>query len=133
PAVRNLISGNNSTLPDAAEGGSQPDDRGIDAENNLGSPGDLIQGNYFGTDKTGMVALPNGNGVFASNNNTIGGTQPGAGNVISGNVVFGLAVNDNNQVAGNLIGTTATGMAALGKCAGMRMTDNNTVCGTQVW
>ena len=45
--------------------------------------------------------------------NTIGGTVAGAGNVISGNGQIGVTLVDsgtsNNIVAGNLIGTDASG------------------------
>src|SRR5262249_50756665 len=60
--------------------------------------GIVIEGNKIGTDVTGMAALPNtgpgnsyvgaGDGILIRNgafNNTIGGTAPGAGNLISGN------------------------------------------------
>jgi hypothetical protein len=117
PGDRNIISGNNSALPDAAEGGSNSSDRGI----NLGGGWrTLIQGNYIGTDKGGTFALANGIGIsdYASGgvalNNTIGGTAAGAGNLISGNPQAGIILSSNqNLVAGNLVGTTATGLAAL--------------------
>src|SRR5439155_12617745 len=53
-----------------------------------GGGGDVVAGDYIGTDPTGTTALPNaGSGVFIENSagNTIGGTTAGAGNVISGN------------------------------------------------
>ena len=64
---------------------------------------------------TGTTSL--GNGVqrvrlFAVDNNTIGGTESGAGNLISGNVEAGvklLQAADGNIVQGNQIGTDATG------------------------
>ena len=77
------------------------------------------------------MPLPNsGDGVDitnGSNNNTIGGTGAGAGNVISGNKFQGLNIlrlniqgvfqgvsPGGNQVLGNFIGTNAAGTAALG-------------------
>ena len=77
------------------------------------------------------MPLPNsGDGVDitnGSNNNTIGGTGAGAGNVISGNTFQGLNIltqniqgvfqgvsPEGNQVLGNFIGTNAAGTAALG-------------------
>ena len=63
-----------------------------------------VMGNYIGTDKTGMTADPNTDtGVYLSNTtgNTIGGAQPGALNVISGNTSNGIAVDQNSH--GNLI------------------------------
>ncbi len=81
-----------------------------------------VQGNYVGTNAAGDAAL--GNQAFGilstvpSDGNTIGGEVPGAGNLISANGFFdadGLAVfGDNNVVYGNLIGTDATGSAAIG-------------------
>jgi titin len=83
--------------------------------------GNVIQGNFIGLDRAGTVVLANGgDGVAVVNGasaNTIGGTAPGAGNVISGNrstgvlVLFGML----NQVQGNFIGTDITGTVALGK------------------
>jgi hypothetical protein len=111
PADRNIVSGNNSQLPDIADGGNNPRayDFGIDLTGN-----DLIQGNYIGTDKSGMYAVPNGTGIIDGSNNTVGGLTPtpgtGAGNVISD----GIECGNQNVIAGNLIGTTATGLAALG-------------------
>ncbi|PYJ85927.1 MAG: hypothetical protein DME70_08825, partial [Verrucomicrobia bacterium] len=66
-ASRNLVSGN--------------------ARNGIGvaSSNGFIQGNYVGTDITGKVALPNG-GIgmsIAGRSNLIGGSTPGAGNLIS--------------------------------------------------
>ena len=48
--------------------------------------------------------------------NTVGGTRPGAGNLISGNANYGIhdLLGLNNYILGNDIGTDATGMAALG-------------------
>jgi titin len=79
-----------------------------------------IQGNLIGTDVTGTVALSNGGaGLTLSNapNNVIGGTTPGAGNVISGNAWDGVKIEgvgtDNNQIQGNRIGTNLAGTRAL--------------------
>ncbi len=78
-----------------------------------------IQGNLIGTDATGTLDLGNtGEGIFinfGSCCNTIGGTTAGAGNVISGN--GGSAIRSQyhtNVIQGNLIGTTADGLGALG-------------------
>ena len=53
--------------------------------------GNLVQGNYIGLNPTGTSAEPNLYGVFVNDamNNTIGGTAPGAGNVIAGNLPGG--------------------------------------------
>jgi CSLREA domain-containing protein len=131
PGDRNLISGNNSGLPDSADGGSQPGDRGIYIGN-----GNLLQGNYIGTDRSGTSALGNGLGIESGSNSTIGGLTAtpgtGAGNLISGNTIFGIdRAGNQNLIAGNLIGTTATGLAALGNGAGVDLWgNNNTIGGT---
>src|SRR5207245_5829475 len=125
------ISGNNYGQPSSADGGSQPADFGIDIDN-----GNLIQGNYIGTDKSGTYAVPNGTGIVVGSNNTIGGVSTtlgaGAGNLISGNTQFGIGgFGNQNLVAGNLIGTTASGLAALGNQAGIQIRgNNNTIGGT---
>ena len=52
------------------------------------SPNNVVAGNFIGTDLTGTRPLANrGDGVMilASPSNTIGGSAPGAGNLISGN------------------------------------------------
>ncbi len=91
----------------------------------------VIQGNFIGTDKTGTQALGNGNvgGILlysTSPNNTIGGTAPGAGNLISGNAGPGVQIGGGddsgttgNVVQGNFIGTDVTGTAALGNQYGV--------------
>ena len=85
------------------------------------SGGDVVAGNYLGVSASSGKATPNGEGisVTASSRNTIGGTASGAGNLISGNSTNGIDINNgegpaiNNQIMGNLIGTTASGLTAL--------------------
>ena len=108
---------------------------GIQSFSNSG--GGIIEGNFIGTDVDGAAALGNRVGVsIATPNNTIGGTAPGARNVISGNDTRGVEFGDSgatgNQVQGNLIGTDVTGAAALGNGAGVAIAgaSNNTVGGT---
>lgn len=92
--------------------------------NSIGSAAKL-QGNYIGTDVTGTRALSSNSltvvtGVLiVSNNNVVGGTDPGARNVISGNSV-GIRVGDfggnpptGNVIQGNFIGLSADGTAAV--------------------
>jgi hypothetical protein len=84
-----------------------------------------VQGNFIGTDATGSFAIPNdstGLGV-TGDNNIIGGSAPGARNVISGNGCSGpscttsgtgLGLNSSgNVVKGNLIGVNAALTAPL--------------------
>ncbi len=100
--------------------------------------GNTIEGCYLGTDVRGTLALANeGAGVLVleSDNNTIGGTSPNAGNVISGNTAWGIFLGPGvvgNEIVGNLIGTDSTGTAALGNGqAGIELhrATNNTVGG----
>ena len=112
-------------------GGTTFESRNIISSNSggivFGGSNNLIQGNYIGIDATGTQGLGNsGVGVeigVGSINNIIGGTMPGAGNLISGNsgngvnIVGGLDINiiaRENIVQGNIIGTDVTGTIALG-------------------
>ncbi len=94
-----------------------------------GSTGNVVAGNFIGSDLTGSVALGNGNGVWLSNTpgNWIGGTLPGGRNVISGNTNYGIYISGSlaktNVVAGNFIGTDLTGGVALGNGRGVGLYD----------
>src|SRR5262249_6670824 len=89
--------------------------QGIDLTS--GATGDLIQDNYIGTDTLGSTDLGNtGQGIRIDGgaaNNTIGGSTPGDGNVISGNDNLGIyivgATTSGNVVVGNFIGMNAAG------------------------
>jgi hypothetical protein len=114
PAYRNVVSDN-------AHPGLDPINSGIVIQ----GTNNTVQGNFIGTDATGLTAL--GNRGFAGvqiggDNNLIGGPDPGAGNVISDNRTnAGVEIDAkgdhspslNNVIQGNLIGTDATGMGAL--------------------
>ena len=89
-----------------------------------------LEGLYLGTDATGSVAVPNRNGVVVrvtASELRIGGTTPGAGNLISGNLVNGVLVElftagqqaTNTLIDGNQIGTDRTGTAAVGNQTGI--------------
>src|SRR5262249_25719296 len=130
PGAGNLISGNAF--------GIQIDDAG-GAVSNI-----TIQGNLIGTDKSGAAAIPNNVGVLLPavvptqtvSQITIGGTTPGAGNVISGNGRSGIELYgyaSDNLIAGNLIGTDLTGTVALGNGDGISIStgaSNNIIGGT---
>src|SRR5262249_29848581 len=90
--------------------------------------GNLVQGNFIGTDATGKAPLGNaGSGVLLLNasNDTIGGTTAGARNIISANgtpsrgtagvmiAATGPLGPADNLVQGNFIGTDATGSQPL--------------------
>ena len=73
-----------------------------------------IQGCYIGLDHTGTVPQPNGGmGIWMKNSwsNTIGGSSASTRNVISGNAQDGIELSGpgGNRVAGNYIGTDASG------------------------
>ncbi len=84
--------------------------------------GNVIQGNYIGTDITGTQPIRNNPaGIYiAGCSNLIGGTVAGAGNVISGNEYQGICINGVNGavtgciIQGNLIGLTAAGTESMG-------------------
>jgi titin len=107
PGAGNLVSGNEGV-------GILLDDIGTNANQ--------IQGNYIGTDVSGTEALGNLlSGIvidFGASNNVIGGTEPGAGNLISGNDYSGIHIQNSgttgNQILGNFIGTDISGTMALG-------------------
>ena len=104
-SARNIISGNG--------------EQGV-AVGNPGTSGNLIQGNYIGVNPSGTTAISNtwsGVNFFdGADANLVGGSAPGAGNVISGNGIQGVLIQDtgteNNFVQGNLIGLNASGNAA---------------------
>lgn len=94
----NLISGN----------------KGAGIQLNCCGGGYTVQGNLIGTDVTGNVAIGNGQaGIYLSTgNNLIGGTIPGARNIISGNQT-GIQIKEtiSNTIQGNYIGTNLAGNA----------------------
>jgi hypothetical protein len=95
----NLISGNHG-VGIIVNGASAPAPR----------PGNLIEGNYIGTQLDGQHVLPNGNGIDLEHPfQTIGGTAAGAGNLISGNLGSGVIASAVCIIEGNFIGTDRTG------------------------
>ena len=105
PAERNVISGNAGAavvLTDAP------------------SFQNTVIGNYIGVDATGHAALPNkaGISIFTTAFNRIGGSQPGEGNLISGNLEKGIEIASLGRsdaiVIGNRIGLDASGAPTLG-------------------
>ena len=100
--------------------------------------GNLIEGNYIGTNAGGTAAAANGFGIViaSSANNTIGGTTAASRNLISGNNFDGINVSGagatGNLILGNYIGTNATGTGAIANSGlGIALASaNNTVGGT---
>jgi hypothetical protein len=106
PAARNVISGNGGV--------------GVQLFG-PGATGNVVTGNLLGTVAAGTHALGNTfDGVFINGapGNTIGGSDPSARNVISGNGFAGVRISGagatGNQVLGNFIGTDASGESAVG-------------------
>ena len=98
PADRNVIAGN-STLADSFGIGFWQD-----ADSNV------VQGNYIGVGADGTTAMSNRDGVIfaasqTTDNNLIGGTAPGAGNLIAGNSQNGITAlsGTGNAFVGNTI------------------------------
>ena len=128
-ASDNTIGGTTSGAPDVISGNSA---EGVRIQTTTSS-GNVVEGDFIGTDMTGDAALGNVNGIvlFASAN-TIGGTVAGAGNIIAGNDGTGYIFNgsqiliagnpglasDNNLIAGNYIGLDANGQALAGATGG---------------
>ena len=71
-----------------------------------------VQGNKFGTDSTGMVAVPNTTGMnFQAPGSTVGGSGVGEGNQFAANSTTGISLAGNGPyfVLGNTFGLDATG------------------------
>ena len=138
----NFIGGTNARLRNVITGARSNgvSIRGTSAQNK-------ILGNFVGTDVTGMKALPNGIRSFdagiditaSGTGNEIGGTEPGAGNLISGNVGLGICIRKSGEhpvmgqmVLGNRIGVNTTETAPLANSdAGIevRFASENTIGG----
>lgn len=99
-----------------------------------------VQGNYIGTDVTGLIARPNGAAGVALFNgaasNIVGGTLPGAGNVVSGNTGTGFSIGDGttlNMIQGNYVGLDVTASASIANASGIDLFNGahqNTIGGT---
>ena len=92
--------------PNNVIGGTGPNDGNVISGNDLhginiaklGATGNMVQGNLIGVAADGVTPLGNGRtGIrisLGANNNTIGGTAVGAGNVIAHQTLDGIAVVD---------------------------------------
>lgn len=85
--------------------------------------GNSVLGNFIGIQVDGATALPNlyGINVNGASSNIIGGSATYAGNVISGNTLANIQIQQttsDNVVKGNHIGTNAAGTAAVPTAAG---------------
>ncbi|MGQ9573070.1 MAG: hypothetical protein ACUVX1_12555 [Chloroflexota bacterium] len=96
-----------------------------------GANGNVVTGNYVGTDASGTAAVPNQFGVYIdedAQNNTVGGSTAEARNVISGNDQNGVTLRgaDNNNIQGNYIGTDASGNLAVPNGTGVAIWPGST-------
>lgn len=77
----------------------------------------VVSGNMTGVDLSGQKAMPNAYGIFVSDwafHVTVGGTNPGEANVISGNSWINIdSWGDHTRILGNLIGVDITGTKAV--------------------
>src|SRR5262249_39509738 len=114
-----------SYSPDNRIGGLVPADRNlIDGAGyaglDIGGTGALIEGNFVGLDVTGTKAVPNYTGMElgGAEDAVVGGSRAAARNVVSGNMLSGVWLNNltsaNDRVVGNFIGTDVTGTKPLG-------------------
>lgn len=124
---RNVISGNESTLYSHGIYAVAGDNSNL-----------VIQGNYIGTDITGMIDLGNAAfGIFVGDPSgtydglIIGGSSAGEGNVVSANDAGGIAITggsvENFLVQGNYIGLDATGSNVLSNSDEDIETDENAI------
>jgi parallel beta-helix repeat protein len=119
PEDRNVISGNGLFNQTGADGVSIVGDRNAVRGNTIGS-------NTAGND--GQIGN-NGAGVrLAGDHNHVGGTNPGAGNLITAN---GFAVfaetGTGNQIENNRMGTDFAGAVGLGQSRGVIIESSRTV------
>ncbi|MDA1053413.1 MAG: Ig-like domain-containing protein [Planctomycetota bacterium] len=130
-----LLSATNTTI-----GGTAAGARNIISANNgpgvtldASTSNNQIQGNYFGTDITGLLDRGNANfGISSASDGTTVGSI-GAGNLIAGNLGGISLSGDNNQVIGNLIGTDVTGISPLGNDqAGILISGSSNIIGGTV-
>jgi hypothetical protein len=127
-SVNNIIGGNNALTRNIISANEMD---GVHIAG-VGSTGNIVKGNYIGTDNTGTSFIAGSTqdyGVYilgSASGNTIGGSGAGEGNVISGNnnggtpaSTYGINLQSNaNNIFGNIIGLQANGTSALGTSQG---------------
>ncbi|SIN94835.1 conserved repeat domain-containing protein [Singulisphaera sp. GP187] len=108
-----------------------------DAIHLTGAGNNVIQGNYLGMMPNGSAVGANGgHGIYASSaNNQIGGAQANQGNLVSGNLGYGIVLDGAtaNVIEGNLVGVDGSGTLKRGNSAGgilVRNALNNRIGGT---
>lgn len=122
-------------------GGADVDEANLISGNEMGvfigheSTGNEVYGNLIGTNTAGNAAVPNSVGItLVGHYNHIGGPGSGEGNLISGNLGAGLLVSsssESNWIQGNLIGSDATGAAAVPNGVGIESEGSTSTIGGQ--
>ncbi len=121
-AHRNVISGNSDGVQFGGAAG--------------GATGNVVRGNYIGTDITGTVDLGNNDDGIDIDNGASNGQV--IDNLIAGNTSDGIDLGDagttnGTVIRGNLIGTAANGMSALGNSGhGILVGNGGTVASTTI-
>ncbi len=138
-ASNNTIGGTSTDSRDVISGNQS---YGVELSN---TKGNVVEGDFIGTNAAGTNALGNGVAGVAllngASNNTIGGMVSivkhaiVANDVISGNKSAGVEIigASNNVVEGDFIGTDVTGSVAVGSLVGVSLSGaatNNTIGGT---
>ncbi|MBA2369226.1 MAG: DUF4347 domain-containing protein [Candidatus Protochlamydia sp.] len=102
----------------------------------FGGGGNLVLGNIIGLDISGTLDRGNrADGIFiqGSNNNLIGGSAFGEGNIISGNDDRGIVTStnaQNNLIRGNIIGLNISGTAIVkNNVIGVSLNSSNNILG----
>jgi len=114
-ASRNIIGGTNALARNVLSGNLQYGVFITDSN----TAGNVVLGNYIGTDAQGSNAVPNGkSGVIiggGTTNNVIGSTNSSGRNLLSGNTEYGIYLTNTtgNVILGNYLGVNAGGEIAL--------------------
>lgn len=122
-AVRNVISGNSFNQIDI-----------------VASNANVIQGNFLGTNAAGTARLLGGGSIATfggitifnstSIDNLIGGSAPGAGNLISGHAGPAISTSaPGTVIQGNLIGTDVNGVNKIPNQSGISASGSNILIG----
>ena len=109
-AKENIVGGDKEELRNVISGNDKAGVEVLGAE----TTDNVVMGNYIGLSVDGLQAIPNVTGCIINQGqkNTIGGTEAGMGNLISGNQTNGVQIEGNateNTVIGNQIGVDSAG------------------------
>jgi Thrombospondin type 3 repeat/Right handed beta helix region len=121
-----VVGGSNNTV-----GGDTAAERNIiSGNNNIGvfivsfATANTVTGNYVGPDVTGTTDLSNASGIhvaFGAPSNTIGGTEVGEANLISGNDIGVFLDGERSVLIGNIIGPDTNGGGVLSNGIGVQI------------